>query len=53
MLIDNEELVRNAEEVGEYYGARIKLIYPFLLVFVNVIKAGQFYESFRSRAGVP
>ncbi|MCL4343914.1 MAG: hypothetical protein JRN26_00280 [Nitrososphaerota archaeon] len=53
MKPDSEEVVKNVEEVGEYYGARIKFIHPFLLVFVNVIKAGQFYESFRSRAGVP
>ncbi|MEM0123241.1 MAG: hypothetical protein QXI38_01900 [Conexivisphaerales archaeon] len=53
MKVGSEEFARNVEEVGGYYGARIKHIYPLLLVFVNVIKAGQFYESFRSRAGVP
>ncbi len=53
MFPSSAELMKNVEEIGAYYGARIRQIYPFLLIFVNVIKAEQFYESLRSRAGVP
>lgn len=48
-----DEFNRTIEEISQPYGARIKHMAPLLLVFVNVIKAGEFYEELRSRAGVP
>ncbi len=49
----NEELVNTAQEIGEFYGARVRKMHPFILISANVIKADQFYDSLRSRAGVP
>jgi len=53
MQSTGEEFNRAIEEISRPYGARIKHVAPFLLVFVNVIKAGEFYEKLQSRAGVP
>ena len=49
----SEELVSAAREIGESYGARVRKIYPFVFISASVIKADQFYDLLRARAGVP